>query len=105
MYASIALTMPLTEYISFILHATCHYLTLLVDHWFPLSLTLTYSPVGIASILGVSFQHHRVKVWDKVPQLPSILIIQIARLLDWRARVTLLPVHRYYRIAAHFTIS
>ena len=26
--------------------------------WFPLSLTLTHGPVGIASILGVSFQHH-----------------------------------------------
>ena len=34
---------------------------------FPLSLTLTHGPVGIASILGVSFQHHHVEVRDKVP--------------------------------------
>lgn len=44
---------------------------------FPLSLTLTHGPIGIASILGVSFQHHHVEVWDKVPyrhlitQLPT----------------------------------
>ena len=63
---------------------------------FPLSLTLTHGPVGIASTLGVSFQHHHVEVWDK---MPNFFITQKP---NWGARVTLLPVHRYYRIAAQF---
>jgi len=65
---------------------------------FPLSLTLTHGPVGIASILGVSFQHHRVKVQDKVPNF------FVTQKPNWGARVTLLPVHRYYRIAAQLPL-
>ena len=61
---------------------------------FPLSLTLTHGPVGIASILGVSFQHHHVEVWDKVPNF------FVTQKPNWGARVTLLPMHRYYRITA-----
>ena len=67
---------------------------------FPLSLTLTHGPVGILRTLGYEacFQHHHVEVRDKVP---NFFVTQKS---NWGARVTLLPVHRYYRIAAHIPI-
>lgn len=49
-------------------------------------------------MIGASFQHHHVEVWDIVPNF------FVTQKPNWGARVTLLPVHRYYRIAAQLPL-
>ena len=95
MYASIALTAPLTythRMASTVITQTVRPITLVTASQFPLSQTLSLSRRSYS----VSVQHHRVKVWDKVPNF------FVTQKPNWGARVTLLPVHRYYRIAARF---